>query len=1139
MTKGLILAATMAGAMLAGGAAWADTATTNADNGFGRILFTLAPTAHASASVTSGVLTIVFDRKVAIDPASIAHGLASYVSTARADDDGKTYHFALAQNAHLHTSTSSNEIAIDLTPDSFNGTPPDLPPPAPKITAVDITKLGALPLRAGAYANFTRLVFDWPRNVPYTVFPGAGHFTVRFDAMAKPNFDALTHVSPPWVKEAGWRIEDKGTVIEFQTDSDAGFHDFRDGTHIVIDILAPKTDATAYKPPGMANAKVTPFGKLPASVSVAQAQVIADTAAKLNGKPVSTPPPVTPPPAAKPETAKPDAAKQAAATTPAPPTASAVSPTTAAATPPAAQPATTAAAAGTQQPTVPPTPDAKSAEAQRTHDGAILAFPGTTTSAVFLRGATAWIVLSGAPVIDTTKLKIELGDFPASLDASTGSGVSIIRIGLKQSEQIAARQQGQTLKVVIAPHLADTPTAIGFVRNEDNPKSATLSTLVPGATTAVPQTDPGAGDALIIIPAFAGRASLDLRTYAQFAVLPTASGLVLAPFSDDLAVNVSNSRVTIGEPGGLALTPAAAPATDSPADLARAGNGPSYLDFASWGKTVGGDFLTAQRKLRASTAAVPETEANRARLTLARFYLARGFAAEALGLINLMQTSDPGLSGNTQLQTMRAAADYMMGRYHDAHNDIAATAFDNDRHAALWRGMTEAALENWGDARKDFESADSVIHSYTAEWQARARIAQANACVATGALECADAALAKLPKDLDKARALEAQLARGELYAQESRYRDAQNLFTAVQNSGDERLEAVAIYDNTEAGLNAGAITQDAAIQALDKLRFRWRGDTLELKTLRKLGALYFAKQRWREGLQVLRVASLNFPNDDMGRQAQDDMRNAFTDLFLKGKADQIKPVQALALFYDNIDLTPIGPDGDEMIRRMTDRLMAVDLLAPAEKLLGYQVNKRLDGIARSQVAARLAMIQLMDHDPKDALATIRQTQMSGLPDDLNHQRNILQARALAALKQWDQALDMIAVDELPDSRQLRADIYWESGNWAVAGEKTEELIGDRWSDSSPMTADDRRNVMRAAIAYSLANDQTSLDRLRTHFAAKMKASTDANAFAVVTQNIDMQGVAFRDMAGQIASIDTLEAFMQDFKKRYDKTVLN
>ncbi len=130
----------------------------------------------------------------------------------------------------------------------------------------------------------------------------------------------------------------------------------------------------------------------------------------------------------------------------------------------------------------------------------------------------------------------------------------------------------------------------------------------------------------------------------------------------------------------------------------------------------------------------------------------------------------------------------------------------------------------------------------------------------------------------------------------------------------------------------------------------------------------------------------------------------------------------------------------------MADRLMAVDLLEPAAKLLDYQVTKRLDGVAQAQVAAKLAMVQLLDHKPKEALASLRDTRIAGLPDDVNHQRMILEARALAALKQWDQALDTIAVDEAPDLQRLRADIYWESGNWAVAGQKAEELLGDRWN---------------------------------------------------------------------------------------------
>jgi len=46
-------------------------------------------------------------------------------------------------------------------------------------------------------------------------------------------------------------------------------------------------------------------------------------------------------------------------------------------------------------------------------------------------------------------------------------------------------------------------------------------------------------------------------------------------------------------------------------------------------------------------------------------------------------------------------------------------------------------------------------------------------------------------------------------------------------------------------------------------------------------------------------VASLNFPKSDLARSAQDDMRRAFNDLFLGDKADAMRPVDALALFYD------------------------------------------------------------------------------------------------------------------------------------------------------------------------------------------------------------------------------------------------
>jgi hypothetical protein len=304
------------------------------------------------------------------------------------------------------------------------------------------------------------------------------------------------------------------------------------------------------------------------------------------------------------------------------------------------------------------------------------------------------------------------------------------------------------------------------------------------------------------------------------------------------------------------------------------------------------------------------------------------------------------------------------------------------------------------------------------------------------------------------------------------------------------------------------------------------------MKTLRKLSALYFSEGKWREGLRSLRIAAQSFPHDDLARHAQDDMRAAFVSLFLKGKADKIPAVESLALFYDNLDLTPIGPDGDEMIRRMADRLVAVDLLEPAADLLKYQIDKRLDGVARAQVATKLAGIYLMDKKPDLAVNEIRATEISTLPDDVRHQRMLIEARALAGLKRWEDALDMIAVDQAADTARLRADIYWESGNWPTAGQEAELALGSRWSDASPLTPEERQEVMRAAVAYSLANDQTSLDRLRQHFMPKMNAGPNANAFRVVSERIDAHGVAFREAAAKVASIDTLKSFMKDMRAR-------
>jgi tetratricopeptide (TPR) repeat protein len=1084
-------------ALCAGPVFAADRIEGTAENGYRRLAFTLESPAKISASTTGGVLAITFDRKPTLDAATIAAAAPGVIANGHADADGKTLRFALSLPVKLHLNQQGLKAVLDLAPLDFKGAMPDLPPPAkpPPPRPVDPATLPEVKLRSGSYSNFTRLVFDWSREVPYSVFAGAGKITVKFGAGARMDVSALSRFPAPWVKDAAWRLDGGATLVELGTDSDSGYHDFRDGTHVVLDILAPKTDAAAYAPPGIAKPSVTKMGvtRIPAGASAAQAAAIVNAAATLAGRKPEEKPAETKAPEAKPAEKKPET-KEAAS-----------------------------------EPSAPPPP---AANGQVIGNSASLSFRNPGPAAVFIRGLTAWVVLENAPALDLAALRKGLEGFAAGVETSSTPGLSILRVTLKAPAKAASRMDGSVLKVQLGPDVTSNAAIIGFARNQADAQRSSLTTTLPNADRAISLTDPQSGDTMTVVPAAPGYAMPAQKVFADFAALPSAQGLVLTPYTDDLSVTVHEARITIARPGGMALTPPQMPVASSPAALANSTGSPSYLDFAKWGVQSAGSFLATQRALEHDIATAQKAQMNVARLRLARFYLAQGFAPEALGVMDLIQNSDPGLKGDIHLTTMRAAAEVQMGRYRDARSELAGPLFEADRHAALWRGLADAGMENWKPAQSELEMAGTILSRYPVAWRGRAILAEAEAAMGLGRLDLADAALVRLPKDLPPSLALQGRLDRARVVATEGRFAAALPEFLALEKSGDARIEAQAIYYRTETGLTAGVITSARAIETLERLRFRWRGDGLELRTLRKLASLYFKAGNWDGGLKTLRVATENF-SGNAARAAQDDMRAAFISLYLKGAADKLPPLQSLAMFYDNSDLTPIGPDGDEMIRRMADRLVAVDLLGEATRLLAYQVDKRLDGVAKAQVATRLAALQVMDGKPADAVTTLRGSEITGLPPDMIHARLLLEARAYAALKQYDNAIDLLAVDKEADTASLRADIYWESGNWAVAGQKLEEMLGTRFSDEAPLSAAERGNVLRAAVAYSLANDEKSLERLRANFSPKMKVAPDGNLFAVLSAPIDMHGLAFRDAAAQIASVNTLKGFMQDFQKKF------
>jgi hypothetical protein len=1050
-------------------AAAAGRLTIDTSAGYARLLFSFAAPTQVTAAVADGILTVHAPRSVELSAEAVAEQLGSYVSSARRDADG-TYRFALNAPVALHSSTQGNRTAIDLVPAAYRGTPPDLPaPPAPpRREPVNAAELPVLKVRVAEYANYTRVVFEWPQRIPYSAYPGKGRISLRFTALARPDFSTLEARTPAWVKTAGWRIDGDTLVVDIDTDAESTFQHLRNGNSVAVDIFAPAPDASRVAP----------------AVAAAPAQKT----------PVQTAP---------------------AAASPAAP----------------AVPAANAAVAAPEKPAA-----ALPTRAELTRDGLALRFPDARGKAVavFSRGALVWIVLDGHAALDPVALLAGVTSLVDKAETSQSDGAAILRLALKKPLVATVRETDASLDVIFAAADRAPPTPVTLERKGANGRTS-LAASLPGSTHALALADAEAGDHIWIVPAGPGRAVLTTRRFVDLEVLPSAAGLAVVPRADDLDVMVTDETVTISRPRGLSLATLMGVAPQPVVDVQTGAATATFLDFARWGRSDTPDVYMSIRELRAAVAKLPAASMNKARLRLAQYMLAQSLAPEALGEITLMREADPKLQDDPQLTLMTAAAQFMIGRAAEARQTLAKPGFDGDPHAAIWRGLAEASLKDWLNARRDLQLGAGVLRSYPDTWQARVQLSRADLGLTMGDLSTANDALDQLPGTLSEREKIEAEYHQARLLAAQGHVNEAVARLSKLENGRHPPVAARAILTRVELQLAGKKIKPLDAIETLERLRYRWRGDDVELNTLRRLGAVYTAQKLWHEGLDVLRTAALNFPNSEQAREAQDDMRMIFSDLFLNGKADTLEPVQALSLFYDFIELTPIGRDGDEMIRRLSDRLVAIDLLGPAEELLQHQVDQRLEGVSRAVVATQLATIYLVDRKPKDTLRVIADTRQTGLPEELNTRRRLLEARAMAELKQYDAALELIADDETPETKQLRADISWQASNWDLAAVLNEELLGEVWQGPKPLTEEQRLRVLRAAVSYSLAGDALALVRLNEHYGAKMAKTPDANAFAVVTQNTDGDGVAMRELVKRLASVQTLQAFMTEFRGRSQK----
>jgi tetratricopeptide (TPR) repeat protein len=808
-----------------------------------------------------------------------------------------------------------------------------------------------------------------------------------------------------------------------------------------------------------------------------------------------------------------------------------------------AAPPDLAAAAG--PPRQNPAPDSGVVIAQAAKSGTQLTvnFPWKAAlgAAVFRRGEAVWVVFDGKARLDVRAVQRLAPQY--AMREVDGPDYTALRIAASRDLPFSVSGAGATWTLTLGPGPQAKAEQVAIGRDTDDDGPPALAAKVAGTTRIAWVDDPVVGDRLGVAMALApAKGVLQRRAFVDLAVLASAQGLAIDPAADGLQLASDGDVVRIRRPQGLRLSASIRQTLAAETDLPQPTAMPGLIDFDRWPRAGAGGYMRRYQALMSAAAAETNRQAVgdktagvAARMGLARFLAGNELAFEAIGVLDMTAKSHPELMSNAEFRGIRGAAKVMAGRYKEAQADFSSPALSGDPASALWTGYADAKLGQWTDAREAFQSGGSALPQVSGVW--RARFARANA---EAALQLNDFATAT--RDLsvamqyqkDPAELLATLLVKARLVEAQGYPDKALPIYDAIARAPLDQVAAPALLHATQIRLYDGKISPDKAAKTFASLRFRWRGDATELEVIRALGQLYLAQGRYRDALEAMRSARQRMSDRPEALQIQADLSGAFHDLFLGGKADGLEPIQALALFYDFKELTPIGADGDDMVRRLAQRLVNVDLLDQAAELLKYQVENRLDGVPRAIVATDLTIIDLMARKPEDALEALNNTRTTLLPSALQAQRRLLETRTWLQLGQLDHASEILGKDNSAEGVALRAEIAWKRRDWPAAAKVFEESLGDRWKDQTqPLAPEEESKLLRAATAYSLAQDDAALARLRDRWQGFVNKARWPDALRVALSGVDVEQLTTANFAKAISDDQTFASWVAKMRKRF------
>jgi tetratricopeptide (TPR) repeat protein len=1134
-------------------------AAVSVGGGYARLVLRLAEDVESEVTAAGSIIVIRFKRPVDIPVDRLYEGAPDYIASARRDPDGSAIRLSTARKVTINTMTAGERVFVDLLPDGWSGQLPGLPPEVVRELSErarvaeralrqqravsDAQKRPPVRIRASVAPTFVRFLFEMPDGVGVSSVLNDQKLTLFFNAALTFDLADAKLAAPSNMASISQKIDGETSLVEVKLIGDVDVHSFREEKNYIIDVGFQQTEKPSTVRLPMADASHAPAPIAAAPVAAAAAaperparetsplwkaggivpptsETIAEQA-NIEVKPGSAPKARPEPETAAPARPSKETAAQAAE---------------APAKTPMAEVAPKVAVAAPE-----PLPEAKAGDgaapvdAQRDSDGLRLkfSFATATPAALFRRADTVWLVFDSIKPIDVEPIRSKGGAVIADVSQLALEKGQAIRIRLNRPQLpslISVGEGGGTnWTLTFADTMLAPPQPLGVIRNVTDPALANLMVPLSRPGLLHRLVDPDAGDTLMVVTAPPPiRGFIKRQDFVEMSLLESIHGVAVRPNSDDVTAQIASDKIILGRPGGLTLS-----AADVAVERASTAVRPIF-EVGEWRKNQAENFFARQDALIAATAAAEPDKRTPLRIDLARFYMSRGMNAEAKGVLDLVLAgAKPGFEDPVALM-VHSVASILIGRPEQGLKDLANPAIGTNYDSQLWKALASARQGKWADAREKFKNVEFAITSLPLELQ---RIVITEAMRASlevkdfsgAAKRGSDLEVVGIPPELTPAISV----LRGRLAEALGHEKDAQNQYKMAMESTDRAAAAEATLLDIMLRQKRDEVSQADALREFETLSVMWRGGDIEVKTLQMMARIYTDTGRYADSLAAAKTATRLQPNSEPSRQAQDAAADLFAQLYLSPKGDDLPPVDALGMFYEFRELTPIGRRGDEMIRRLADRLVAVDLLDQASELLQYQIDRRLEGAARAQVAARLAMVYLMNRKPDRAIGALRTTRIADLSGELRQQRLLLEARAQSDIGRHDLALDIITNISGREAIRLRSDIYWAARRWREASEQIELYYADRWRDFKPLNSSEKSDVIRAVVGYALAEDAIGLARFREKYAPLMSGDADRAAFETASAPVSASSAEFALIARMAASVDTLDGFLREMRTRF------